>query len=93
MTSLSSASVTSVNSSATNVTLVSSNIVRQGLILFNDSSQTVYVKFGATASSSDYTFKILAGGYYESPGDLIYTGRIDAIWASANGSMKITELF
>lgn len=85
-----SSSVTSVASSATNVTLLAANSSRKFATFFNDSTQVLYLKFGATASSSSYTVQIPGGGYYEIP--YRYTGIIDGIWASANGNARITEL-
>lgn len=80
-----------VGSSASSVTLQAANLSRRSLTIFNASTQILYVKFGAVATSSDYKFYIAAGGYYEMPGDDIYTGVIDGIWASANGYAHVTE--
>jgi hypothetical protein len=85
------ATLANVASSATNVTLVSSSTSRKGLIVHNDSTQIVYVKYGATASTSSYTYKIPADATWEMPSP-IYTGQVDAIWASANGNARTTEL-
>ena len=85
------ATLSNVNSSATNVTLLSSNADREGAMMHNDSTAIAYVKFGTTATDSSYTVEMAAGAYYELP-QPVYTGRIDAIWASANGAMRITEL-
>ena len=82
--------VTQVSSSATNVTLIAANTSRLGLAIFNDSTQILYAKFGATASTTSYTVQVAAGGYYEDP--FGYSGRIDGIWASANGNAYVTEL-
>jgi hypothetical protein len=82
--------VTQVASSASNTTLQASNANRLGLTVFNDSTQALYVKYGTTASASDFTVKIAAGGYFEAPFPC-YTGRVDGIWASANGNAYITE--
>lgn len=86
----STSSVTQVASSATSVTLKASNSARLGLMIFNDSTQVLYVKLGGTASSTSYTVKVLAGGYYEAP--FGYTGVVDGIWASANGNAYVTEV-
>jgi hypothetical protein len=80
--------VTSVSSSASNQTLKVANLDRNQIIIQNDSTQILYVKYGATATSSDYTIKVL-------PDDVLvtsYTGRIDGIWVAANGSAKVTEI-
>lgn len=91
-----SATLTNVASSATNVTLLASNANRRGVIIQNESTSVLYVKFGATATTSSYTVAIPAtasgiGGYWEMPSP-IYTGIIDGIWASANGNARVTEL-
>lgn len=85
-----SSSVTQVASSATNVTLKASNASRKGLSIQNDSTQTLFVKLGATASATSYTVKVTAGSYYEVPFN--YTGIVDGIWASANGNAYVTEV-
>lgn len=82
--------VTQVNSSASSVQLLASNTARKMATFFNDSTQALYLKLGTTASSSSYTVKMAAASYYELPPP-IFTGRIDGIWASANGSVLITE--
>lgn len=89
-TSSATTSATTVASSATNVTLLSANSNRLGATIFNDSTQTLYIKLGSTASNTSYTVKLLSNGYYEVPAR--YTGRIDGIWSSANGNARITEL-
>lgn len=79
-----------VSGSASSVTLLSLNLARLGFSIYNDSTAVVYVKLGTTASATDFAVRIAAGGYYEGP--FGYTGRIDAIWASANGAARIVEL-
>jgi hypothetical protein len=86
------ATLSNVASSATNVTLLASNAARLGATIYNDSTQVLYVKFGTTASATSYVVQIAANGYYEVPGPAVYTGRIDGIWASANGNARVTEL-
>ena len=85
------ATVTQVASSATNVTLASESKGRQGVVIFNASSQVLYVKFGTTATTTSYTVQVAAGGYYEVPPWYI-NGRIDGLWASANGYAYVTEV-
>jgi len=85
------ATLTNVNDSATNVTLLSSNVDRLGGTIYNDSDQTLYVKFGVTASTTSFTAKVFPDGYYELPKR--YLGQIDGIWASdSTGAARITEL-
>jgi hypothetical protein len=84
------ATLSNVASSATNVTVLASNTARLGATIYNDSTAVVYLKFGATASTTSFTVKVAAGGYYELP--FGYSGIVDGIWASANGSARVTEL-
>jgi hypothetical protein len=86
------ATLTNVSSSASTGTILASNAARLGATFYNDSTQVCYLKFGATASTTSYTVQMAAGAYYELPGPHVYSGIIDGIWASANGSMRVTEL-
>ena len=80
----------SVAGSASSVSLLASNANRLGATITNDSSATLYVKLGATASTTSYTVKLVQDAYYEVPYG--YTGAIDGIWSSATGNARITEL-
>ena len=88
-----SASTSSVSDSTTNQTLVASNASRKGLIIVNESSATLYAKYGATASLSSYTVAIpgYGTGVMQAP---IYTGQVDGIWSAdtSSGAARITEL-
>lgn len=86
------AAVTSVNDQATSTTLLAANTSRKGAVIFNDSTSILYLKFGTTASATDFTMKLGPGesGYLTQP---VYTGRIDGIWsADASGAARVTEL-
>lgn len=83
-------SVTSVASSATNTTLLASNASRIFASIYNDSSKTVFIKLGTTASATSFTILLMPNSYWEVPND--YTGEIDAIWSAANGNARVTEL-
>ena len=80
--------VTQVASSATSVTLKASNTSRIKLVIANDSTAILYVKEGTTASATDYTYRLAAQ-------DAViiddYSGRVDGIWASANGNAYVSE--
>src|SRR3954466_4762841 len=65
-----------VASSASSVTLLAANAARKSFLIFNDSTASLYVKFGATASVSSFSVKLGPGGYYESPMP-VYTGIVD----------------
>ena len=87
------ASVTSVAASASNVTLLAANANRFGATIYNDANRAVFVKLGATASSTSFTVRMASDDLFEVP--FAYTGRIDAIWASGGGlagSARVTEV-
>lgn len=86
----STGTASTVASSATNVTLLAANALRLGATVWNESTQVLYLKLGATASATSYAAQLAAGAYYEVP--FRYTGIIDGIWASANGNARVTEL-
>lgn len=91
LTKGSSSTVTSVGDSATSVTLLASNTSRKSAMVYNDSSAALYLKLGATASTSSFTVKLAQDDYFEVPGG--YTGVIDGIWASdAGGNARVTEV-
>jgi hypothetical protein len=88
----SSATNSSVADAATSQTILASNASRKGFSIYNDSSQAAYVKFGSTASTTDFTMKLSPYGFYEMFGDCLYTGIITAIWASdSSGSARVAE--
>jgi len=87
----SSSTVTAVSRSGTSVTLLAANSNRKGATIYNDANSFLFLKLGASASTSSYTVRLVAQAYYEVPAK--YTGIIDGIWASAGaGDTKVTEL-
>jgi hypothetical protein len=84
--------VTAVDMTAlTNTTLLASNANRIGATVFNGSGGTIYIKLGATASTTSFTTQLFNGAYWEVPTD--YTGIIDAFaTALATGDVLVTEL-
>ena len=87
----STATVSSVPSSASSVTLLPNTPTRSFFTIFNDSTASLFVKFGTGAATNDFTVKLLAGGYFESTIPA-YTGIISGIWDSEDGSAYTTEL-
>lgn len=84
------ATLTNKSSSATNIKLWDAASDVNARTIYNDSTAVLYVKFGVTASTTSYTVQIAAGGYYEFP-QPTYAGQVDGIWASANGSARLTS--
>lgn len=82
--------LSNVAASATSVTVLASNAARLGATVVNDGNSKLYLKFGTTASTTSFTVLIPAQGYYEVP--FGFTGRMDGLWTSANGSARVTEM-
>lgn len=80
-----------VASSATDVTILVANASRKGAYIYNDSTQVLFLLLSnATSSATVFTQKMAAGDAFSIlPGG--YTGIIKGIWASANGSARVTE--
>lgn len=79
-----------VPASAVSVTLLAANTARIGAIIYNDSVQSLFIKFGITASATSFTVLLGVNEYYEVPYG--YTGRIDGIWNVAVGNARVTVL-
>jgi len=80
--------VTSLTSTSSAV-LKASNPNRKLLTVFNEGSGTLFILLGSgTASTTNYSLRILSGDYYELEK---YTGEVNAIFGSA-GTAKITEI-
>lgn len=85
------ATLANVASSATSVALFAANGAARQRLVFNDSSSAMYVAYGATAASTtSFSVKVGAGGYYEFP-LATYGGACTAIWDTANGFARTTE--
>jgi hypothetical protein len=86
----SNATLANVSDTASSTTLLASNAARLAAIIYNDSTVGLYVKYGATASATSFTYFLDAGESYR---EERYTGVIDGIWESdASGTARVTEL-
>jgi hypothetical protein len=86
------ATVTSVAGAATTTQLLALNTSRTGAYFYNDSTSVAYLAFATSASTTAYTIQMAAQTFYEMPTIPVYTGAIFCIWATAAGSMRITEM-
>jgi hypothetical protein len=87
----SSSTLTNQAWSATNVTLFAANANRLGAIIYNDTDKALYIKLGATATTSSFSYKLASLGHWELPFN--YVGIIDGIGeAAGTGSWRLTEL-
>jgi hypothetical protein len=85
----STSSVNAIATSGTSATLASASSARLRIVIVNDSSATLYVKYGATASSVDWTVKLAPDSMLDEDA---YTGRIDAVLSTGSGTARVTEL-
>jgi hypothetical protein len=78
--------------SAAHVVIAAANNARTNLIVHNDSTAILYLKFGDTATSTSHTTQVASQGTYTMPnGNAIYTGLVTGRWASTNGAARVTE--
>ncbi len=87
---LTSETLSNVSVAATSFTVLAANTARRTVTIHNDGAATVYVKSGATASTTSFKVPLAPNQYYEWPLP-IYQGVIDAIGSSATGTLRVTE--
>ena len=85
-------SISRVAAAASSTTLLAENLQRRVVIIHNDSVAYLYVKFGDTASSTSYTYKLAPDQTLETHATVGYCGIITGIWSAASGSAQITEI-
>lgn len=88
--SANTAVVASVACSTTVATLLAASVTRRMAMIYNNAATDLYVKFGATASSTDFTVKLAAGDFYELPVPM-YAGVITGTLASSTGNALVTS--
>jgi hypothetical protein len=82
------ASITTVSAA-----VVPANPSRLGILIYNNSANSVYINFGATASSSNAMCVLIATfTTYQMLGPAIYTGQISGIRNAGSGTLLVTEL-
>lgn len=86
------ATVSRVTANAASVTIFADNPDRLGAVIVNESLATLYIKYGATASLTDYSYQLGPGATWEMPARPFFTGVIDGIWDAATGAAQCTEL-
>jgi hypothetical protein len=84
------ATLSSVALSTASATVLASNPSRLGFVIKNDGTQTAYIAFASSASTTAYTESIDPGAeYVDSTG---YTGAVSGITATGTTTVRITEL-
>jgi len=89
---MTTATLSNVAASITAVTLSVANTNRKGLIVYNDSTSTMYLKYGAAASATSFTYKLASQEFYYMKIEDFTFAIVTGIWAVANGAARITEL-
>lgn len=85
----STGTITTQADQASNATLLSSDATRKSWEIWNDSNQILYLKAGATATSTDWTWKLAPDASIFCD---FYYGRVDGIWAAdGTGQARITS--
>lgn len=79
-----------VGGSVTSVTLLAANAARRTVVIYNDSTSDLYVKWGTTASATSFTLYCPSLGTVTWGGD-DYAGIVTGIWISATGNARTTE--
>jgi hypothetical protein len=82
---------TSVASSATSVLILAANANRKGLTVSNTSTQKLYLSFSTPATTTNAFVVLGEDGFLQFDQQLVPTGAIYGIWASANGTTQVTE--
>ena len=72
------------------VVFAQANGYTNGRAVYNDSSSTMYLKFGTAATLGSYTVQVAGNGFYEFPVP-VYGGEVDGIWAAASGTARTTS--
>lgn len=88
--SVASAGLGNVAASVASVTVFNANAKARGRSIQNDSTATLYLKYGISAGLTSHSVQIGPGQLYEFPQPL-YLGRVDGVWSAADGFARITE--
>lgn len=88
----STATLTNVNGTVSSTTLLAANTARLGALIYNDSTAIMYLAYASTATTTAYTTQVPSQALFELPVAPVYDGIITAVWASANGAARVTEL-
>jgi hypothetical protein len=82
--------VAAIASTIASVLLLAVNLNRKGAIIYNDTSNIVYIKFGAAASNASFTTKLYPETAYTL--DFGYSGVIHASANVDGGNLLVTEI-
>lgn len=69
------------------------NMDRRGIIVYNNSSNSVYLTFGPIATSSTCSLILATFASWQMLGPVIWCGPISAIRNAGTGNVLVTELY
>lgn len=83
-----------ITAATATTSLLNSNTARFGVVIHNDSTADLYVKYGGGATTTSYVYKVPAQGHLvlPEPGQPLFTGQLTGVWAAAAGAANITEV-
>lgn len=81
----------SASVATTSVVVLPANRWRNGLTIYNNSANSVYLTFGPISSGSTCTRILATFAQWDMLGPVIYTGQISAIRNAGSGTLVITE--
>jgi hypothetical protein len=84
------ATITSPALSTTDTVILAANGARKKYSIYNDTGSKIYVALGSVTTTTNFSYILAAGTYYESSMN-DYTGAIHAIKASGTGPVRVTE--
>lgn len=87
-----SSTVTAVSAATSSTQLFGSTYPSRGRSVFNDSTATLYLKFGSSAATNSYSVQIPPASYFEFPGEVPYAGVVTGVWSAASGTAYCTEV-
>lgn len=71
--------------------VLQTNLNRKGLIIYNNSANSVYLGFGLTVTGATCTRILATFTQFEMLGPTVYVGAISAIRNAGTGALNITE--
>jgi hypothetical protein len=83
---------TSVSVTTASVLIATTNTSRKGFIIWNNSSNSIYLSFAPTSSSSTCTYILPTFASWVYNGPIIYQGPISGIRNSGSGTVTLYEL-
>lgn len=79
---------------ATAAQLVAANTGRVNLLVYNDSTEVLFLRFGGAPTLSDYDFPVAPGQFFNMLRDLggVYRGAVHGIWENdSTGTARVAD--